>query len=53
MAKVAPVAGEMKRLLGDPGHIDAVLAHGSERARAIAAPVMDTVRDIVGFIRSR
>src|SRR3954464_8972264 len=34
--KVAPVAAEMKRLLGDPGHIDRVLASGADRARAIA-----------------
>jgi tryptophanyl-tRNA synthetase len=52
VARVAPVASEMKRLLGDPGSIDAVLADGARRAREIAAPVMRAVRDIVGFIRS-
>src|SRR5689334_14258917 len=51
--KIAPVASEMKRLVADPGHIDRVLAEGAERARAIAAPVMRSVRDIVGFIQSR
>ena len=50
VAKLAPVTGEMKRLLGDPGHIDAVLADGSSRARAIAAPVMRQVKEIVGFL---
>src|SRR3954452_2158362 len=28
VAKVAPIAAEMKRLMADPGHIDAVLADG-------------------------
>ena len=50
VAKLAPVTSEMKRLLGDPGYIDAVLADGSSRARAIAAPVMGQVKEIVGFL---
>jgi tryptophanyl-tRNA synthetase len=53
VAKLAPIAGDMRRLMDDPGHIDAVLADGSARARAIATPTMDAVRDIVGFVRSR
>jgi len=50
---LAPMAGEMRRLQADPGHIDAVLMEGAERARAIARPVMDAIKDIVGFIRRR
>ena len=53
VARVAPVTAEMQRLIADPGHIDAVLADGSARARAIATPIMDAVKDVVGFIRSR
>jgi tryptophanyl-tRNA synthetase len=49
--KLAPIAAEMKRLTADPGHIDAVLADGAERARAIARPTLDAVKDIVGFVR--
>ncbi|MCA3565244.1 MAG: tryptophan--tRNA ligase [Methylocystis sp.] len=52
VARLAPIAGEMRRLLADPGHVDAVLAEGAARARAIARPNMDAVKDIVGFIRS-
>ena len=51
--KLAPVAGEMRRLLADPGHIDAILASGADRAEAIAGPVMDGVKDVVGFIRRK
>lgn len=49
--KLAPINAEMKRLTADPGHIDAVLADGAERAEAIAAPTLDAVKDIVGFVR--
>ena len=48
--KLAPINAEMRRLVADPGYIDSVLADGADRARAIAAPVMNGVRDIMGFI---
>jgi len=53
VAKLAPIAGEMRRLLADPGHIDAVLADGAARAKAIAGPIMAEVKDIVGLLRTR
>jgi tryptophanyl-tRNA synthetase len=52
VARIGPVNAEMKRLLADPGEIDRILADGAERARAIAAPIMNQVKDIVGFLRS-
>jgi tryptophanyl-tRNA synthetase len=52
VAKLAPIAGEMRRLQAEPGHIDAVLADGSARARAIASPIMRDLKNIVGFIQS-
>lgn len=48
--KLSPITGEMQHLMGDPGYIDAVLAKGAERARAIADPIVARVREIVGFI---
>jgi tryptophanyl-tRNA synthetase len=51
VAKLSPVAAEMKRLVADPGHIDAVLADGAARAQAMAAETMKAVKDIVGFVR--
>jgi tryptophanyl-tRNA synthetase len=48
--RLAPIGTEMKRLLSDPAEIDAVLADGSARARAIADPVIADVKKIVGFI---
>lgn len=50
VAKLASIAAEMARLRGDPGFIDAVLADGAERARALAAPVMREVYATVGFL---
>ncbi|WP_430911854.1 tryptophan--tRNA ligase [Methylobacterium sp. sgz302541] len=48
---LAPLGAEMKRLVADPAHIDAILADGAERADAIARPTLDAVKDIVGFVR--
>jgi tryptophanyl-tRNA synthetase len=53
VAKLAPVAGEMRRLMADPGHIDGVLIDGSDRARVMATETMNAVKDIVGFVRAR
>ena len=52
VATMGPIGSEMQRLMSDPAHIDAVLADGSARARAIAQTTMDTVKDIVGLIRA-
>lgn len=48
---LAPVNNEMRRLLDDPTHIDAILKQGGERARTIAEKTMNEVRDIIGFLR--
>ena len=53
VAKLAPIADEMKRLMADPAEIDRILGDGAERANAIAAPILAKTYDIVGMIRSR
>ncbi len=50
--RLKPLGDEIKRLTSSPDEIDAILADGSQRAHAIAKPVMDKVKDIVGFVRS-
>lgn len=50
VAKLTPVASEMRRLLADPAEIDRILATGSEKARALAEPIMREVKRIVGFV---
>jgi tryptophanyl-tRNA synthetase len=49
--KLAPMQGEMRRLMDDPGHVDEVIADGAGRARAIAEPILAEVHDILGFLR--
>jgi tryptophanyl-tRNA synthetase len=53
VSKLAPIASEMRRLNADPGFIDGVLADGASRAQAIAGPIMDEVKDVVGLLRTR
>ena len=52
VAKLAPITSEMTRLSADPAEIDRILADGARRAQEIARPIMDEVKDIVGFVRS-
>ena len=52
VAKLAPITSEMTRLSADPAEIDRILADGARRARAIAHPILNEVKDIVGFVRS-
>jgi tryptophanyl-tRNA synthetase len=52
VSKISPVNAEMRRLLADPVEIDRQLAHGAQRARAIAAPIMRQVKDVVGFLHA-
>ena len=53
VSKLSPITGEMRRLMDDEDYIDGVLSKGAERAEAIANPVLDQVKDIVGFIRKK
>jgi tryptophanyl-tRNA synthetase len=52
VAKLSPIAAEMKKLLADPAAIDAVLADGAGRAQKLARATMNAVKDVVGFVRS-
>ncbi len=50
------IAKKIQRAKTDPhplptAEIDRVLAEGASKARAIAAPIVETVKDIVGFLR--
>ncbi len=50
VAKLSPLAERMQELLDDPAEIDRILTQGADRAREIAQPVYDKVREIVGFV---
>lgn len=51
VARLSPISTEMARLMQAPTEIDAILRSGAERARAIAAPILQQTYDIVGMIR--
>ncbi|MWD27751.1 tryptophan--tRNA ligase [Aquicoccus sp. SCR17] len=48
--KMAPISGEMARLMENPSEIDAILARGAERAREIASPILKRTYEIVGMV---
>jgi len=50
VAQLAPVGEKMRGYLADPAEIDRILKGGADRARAVAAPVLEDVRRKVGFI---
>lgn len=51
VTRLAPINEEMARLSADTAYIDQVLHAGAERAAAIADPILDEVKDIVGLLR--
>jgi tryptophanyl-tRNA synthetase len=50
VARLGPIGAEMQRLLDDPASIDQILIAGADRARSLAAPIFDEVRNIVGLV---
>ncbi len=51
VAKLAPIASEMRRISADTAYVDAVLKDGGERARGLAERTMRDVKDILGMLR--
>lgn len=49
---VTPLRGRVDELLADPAHLDAILAAGAAKARAVAAPTLREVYDKIGFLAS-
>ena len=50
---LAPITGEVDRLMKDPAEIDRTLGKGARRAARIAEPILERTFEIVGMIRSR
>ena len=50
--KIGKIGAETKRLSADSSYIDGVLADGAARARQIAKPIMNEVKDLLGLLRS-
>ena len=52
VSKLTPISAEMRRLMQDEAEIDRLLGQGAARAKALADPILDQTREIVGLIRS-
>lgn len=50
--KLGPITVLMNRYLADADEIDRILVRGADRARALCQPVMDEVRQTIGFLGS-
>ncbi len=50
---MAPITRKMSEYMADPAQIDAVLADGADRADAIARPILDRTKEIMGLLRTR
>jgi tryptophanyl-tRNA synthetase len=50
VTKLAPIAGEMRRISADSSYVDAVLKNGGERARERAEITMRDVKNILGML---
>ncbi|MQQ09749.1 tryptophan--tRNA ligase [Epibacterium sp. SM1979] len=50
VAKMSPITTEMARLMENQDEIDKILTRGSERARAITAPILRKTYEIMGMV---
>ena len=50
VAKMSPITTEMARLMKNQDEIDKILTRGSERARAITAPILRKTYEIIGMV---
>ncbi|MDJ0919614.1 MAG: tryptophan--tRNA ligase [Henriciella sp.] len=46
---LSPITTRMRELMNDPAEIDAALAKGAAKANAVAEPIIEEVRRVVGF----
>ena len=49
VAKLSPITQKMREYLDDPAEIDAAMAKGAYKANAVAEPIIEEVRRVVGF----
>ena len=52
VAKLSPIQDEMRRLMADIGYVDSVLCQGTQRAKEMSEPIIEKVRETVGFLKS-
>ncbi|TJZ87133.1 tryptophan--tRNA ligase [Paracoccus hibiscisoli] len=50
---LSPITRRMAEFMADPAQIDAILADGSDRAAAVAMPILERTKEIMGLLRTR
>ncbi|PHQ69801.1 MAG: tryptophan--tRNA ligase [Paracoccus sp.] len=50
---LSPITKRMGEYMNDPAEIDRILGDGSTRAAAVATPILEQTKDIMGLLRSR
>ena len=52
VSMLSPIQKEMRRLMDDTGYVDSVLSQGTQRAQEMSGPILEKVRETVGFLKS-
>ncbi len=50
VSKLEPITSEMNKLMSDVSYIDSILKQGKENAIAVAEPVLQKTKEIIGFL---
>ncbi len=50
VSKLEPITSEMNKLMSDVSYIDSILNQGTENAIAVAEPVLQKTKEIIGFL---
>ncbi len=50
VSKLEPITSEMNKLMSDVSYIDSILNQGKENAIAVAEPVFQKTKEIIGFL---
>jgi tryptophanyl-tRNA synthetase len=53
VAALSPITARMSDYMADPAQIDRTLADGADRAAAIALPILERTKEIMGLLRTR
>ena len=50
VSKLEPITSEMNKLMSDVSYIDSILKQGQDNAIAVAEPVLQKTKEIIGFL---
>ena len=50
VSKLEPITSEMNKIMSDVSYIDSILNQGKENAIAVAEPVLQKTKEIIGFL---